>query len=456
MTATEAAPPTGGTDAAARPLPSVTPAENARLLALFYGPVLLNGVFKPRPRMRDAGLHLDQARRSMELLYDLRERYAGAPLRVRALGGPSVLVLDPGDVTEVLGGPVDVWAVGTGDKVRGFGGIQPDALVVTNGPLRHDRRAFNEYVLAARERFHPYAERFAAVAAEEADRLLATGGSTVLDYDATIAAMNRIGRRVVLGDRAADDEELSRLLGVVTGEANWVGLRKWKAQEITQALAQLNSRLRGHLAAAEPRSVAALFAEAPQTSDTKPDAQVVHWLMAMQVVRGAATMGLALLATHDEQRERVRAEAAADPRGMPYTRACVQEAARLWPPVAALMRETTAPVTLGGHAVPGGIGVTIPTLFHNRDRVRLTYADRFAPEEWLDDGPAERDLAVCPFSRGEAMCAGTNVGVLLAASFVSRVLERADVTLLSPRLSPRRPLPLSCDSTATRLRLTAR
>ena len=65
---------------------------------------------------------------------------------------------------------------------------------------------------------------------------------------------------------------------------------------------------------------------------------------------------------------------------------------RLWPTTPLLSRETLAELELRGERVPAGTQVLIVNTFNHRDRDRLAYADRFAPEEWIDGDAGELGL----------------------------------------------------------------
>ena len=63
---------------------------------------------------------------------------------------------------------------------------------------------------------------------------------------------------------------------------------------------------------------------------------------------------------------------------------------RLWPTTPMLSRETTTEdVEWGGETVPAGTQVLIVNTFGHRDRDRIDYADRFAPEEWIEGDAAD-------------------------------------------------------------------
>src|SRR5436309_1168199 len=78
-------------------------------------------------------------------------------------------------------------------------------------------------VLAASERVHPSGERFAAVVRDEVAQLELDG---TLEWGDFAQLFDHITLRVIFGDGARDDQELTGLLEKLMGEANrLVGLK---------------------------------------------------------------------------------------------------------------------------------------------------------------------------------------------------------------------------------------
>ncbi|GHF50687.1 cytochrome P450 [Streptomyces morookaense] len=442
-------------------LPVASAGENLRLALVYFLPDHLKGVFRCRPRMARLMARLDPGRRRLEAMRGLRRRHGRGPVVVHGTCGPTLLVLDAEDARQVLSGPVDVYAVDTWEKVNGFAAVQPDALVASHGRQRTARRAFNDAVLDAGCDVHRLAGHFLRVVGEEARRLLGPEAEAGLTADVVRERFERIGRRCFLGEAAADDTEFSRLLGELLAEANWMGARRWRTGRARRTRRTMMQRQSRYLCDADPRSLTGLFRSAPRGPETAPESQLTQWFMALAVVHSAVVQTLALLATHPEHHSRAAAEVAdADRRhgprtvagfqAMPYVRACIQDAARLWAPVPSLLRRTTAETRWRTAVAPGGMNVLVPAAFHARDDERLDYAHRFAPEKWMD-GTAERDWAVSPFSRGEARCSGMELGLLLATGFVAEFLRGGELAVAGVRLTHRKPLPHTFDTTRLRI-----
>lgn len=251
----------------------------------------------------------------------------------------------------------------------------------------------------------------------------------------------RMVRRVVLGDGARDDEELTDLLARLRADANWAFLKPKRRRLRQRFLARLDAQLRR----AEDGSLAALIASTPATAATYPQEQVPQWLFAFDAAGMAAFRALALLDAHHAEAERAREEIAAAgdlsrPHDLPFLRACVLESVRLWPTTPAILRETTAATNWDSGSLPAGTVLLIHAPFFHRDETRFEFADRFRPQLWLEPR-AHDDWPLVPFSAGPGECAGRNLVLLLTSSLLAALLAEHDLRQPNPRFHGRAPLP---------------
>ncbi|KAL1694877.1 cytochrome P450 [Schizophyllum commune] len=111
---------------------------------------------------------------------------------------------------------------------------------------------------------------------------------------------------------------------------------------------------------------------------------------------------------------------------LPYLDACVQEALRMVPPVAAGPPRTSgaADYTIMGHYIPKGTVVACPIYTMHRSADNFSDPDTFKPERWLGERPdfVHNSEAFIPFSSGIGICLGKPVALynmkLLAANVV--------------------------------------
>ncbi|MBL6457016.1 cytochrome P450 [Belnapia sp. T6] len=142
---------------------------------------------------------------------------------------------------------------------------------------------------------------------------------------------------------------------------------------------------------------------------------------------------LYLLSQAPEAEARLAGEAQAALRGraagwedlpaLPYTRAVVDEALRLYPPVPLLARQAGAPLTIAGEAVaPGTIVIVVPWLLH-RNPGLWDQPDHFAPERFLPGAPERPRHAYVPFSLGPRVCTGMGFGLAEAVIVLATLLQ---------------------------------
>ncbi|GHF39959.1 cytochrome P450 [Streptomyces morookaense] len=412
--------------------------DAVRLSVLGLLPTLAQGVVIRRPLVVGLAAALDTNAWGCRVLDDLRERRGPGPVLVTFPGRKGLVLLSADDARRVLDETGISFTTANREKTAALSHFEPDGVLITQGAARAERRRFNETVLehhAAEPWFH---EACRAAVREEAGPL--TPGHE-LTWKRFHAAYQRIVRRIVFGDAARDDERLTELRDKLRGDGNWFMLHRKRHR----LRAELFARAQRYIDLAEPGGLARAVRATAATADVKPVAQVQHWFFAFDAAPIAAYLTLGLLACHPEQAARARADDA-------YLRACVLESQRLWPTTVAIVRDTTAETHWpGGWVLPAGTAVIIPCSYFHRDARRLSYADRFEPEVWLD-GRAEAEWSIAPFSRGPAGCPGRDIVLLTSATLLAELLDRDWLVTSAHRLGPGRLLPRTADHTSLRLR----
>jgi cytochrome P450 len=376
----------------------------------------------------------------------LKRAYGNGPLWIRVGGREAVLLLGEEAIRSVLDRSPEPFAADPEPKRSAMAHFQPDALTISRNPEWEDRRRFTEHVLeSGPEHPHPHhlSAEIARIAVQEAERLGAS-----FDWDAFNEAVRRAARRIILGEAAGEDDELSRMLGELMDKANPPG---GGAPELRE---EFEGRVRGYVEAAQEGSLASLFAAAPQSELTNPAGQATHWLFALgDTLAINAFRCLALLAAFDEVRERVAGELAGE--GSPLLEGCLQEAMRLWPTTPMLSRELTADIDWSGTKVPRGTQVVIVNSFNHRDGEAIPYADRFAPEEWLPGGDARERWCFNHFSHGPQGCPGAAIALQVGTTMLATLLRAGAPQLRGASLKPDAPIPHGLDFFALSFELAA-
>jgi cytochrome P450 len=418
--------------------------DGVRFTAQVGVPNVVLGLFAKRtlPARVSSTLHGDHL--AYLLVEGLVRRLGPDPFWIRVGKEEVLLVHHPDDIKLVLEGSPAPFAADPDTKRKGMLAFQPNALTISRDELWAKRRRFAEAVLDTGSPVHRLAPRFVAVALDEADALVEVG---TVRWDDLHHAFQRITRRVVFGDAAADDTGITDQLSDLMAAGNRL---PGKPAPGYQAFIE---RVQAYVDAAEAGSLCSLVAAAPADDETDPAGQLVHWLFAMGDTLPANLLrALALLATHPAQLAAVRTHlAGADltapetVAGQEYLAGCLLEAMRLWPTTQLFGRVATEDVRFSrGAVLPGGRQVLIYNLFNHRNRDRIAYADRFAPEEWLT-GSAAQDWSFNFFSNGPQGCPGAGLAVFLGQAVVARLVAGAEPELSGASLDPAGRLPYALD-----------
>lgn len=418
--------------------------DGVRFTAQIGVPNLVLGLFAKRPLPTRVSTTLRGDQFGYQLVEGLVRRLGPDPFWIRLATDEVLLVHHPDDIKIVLGGSPAPFAADPDSKRKGMAAFQPNALTISRGDLWANRRRFAEAVLDTGAPLHRLAPQFLAAAHEEAEGLVQ--GATIR-WDDLHAAVQRLTRRVVLGDAAADDTAISKQLGELMAAGNRMPGKPAGGYDAFIA------RVQDYVDAAEPGSLCGLVADAPADADTDPAGQVVHWLFAMGDTLPANLLRtLALLATHPDDLAAVRSAldgkdlAQADTiTDQVYLAGCIQEAMRLWPTTQLFGRVAVEDVRFPtGAVVPAGKQVLIYNVFNHRNRERIDYADRFAPQEWVT-GDAAEDWSFNFFSHGPQGCPGAGLAIFLGQALLAHIVASSALELTGASLRPDRPLPYSLD-----------
>jgi len=120
-----------------------------------------------------------------------------------------------------------------------------------------------------------------------------------------------------------------------------------------------------------------------------------------------------------------RAAGAADLEQMPYLAQVIDEAMRLYPPVAFLARNVLAPDRLYDRDVRSGETVFLNVHGLHRHRLYWRNPDAFDPEHFAAAAVAGRDrYQYLPFGAGPRVCVGANFAMMQAQIILATLLAR--------------------------------
>jgi cytochrome P450 len=124
--------------------------------------------------------------------------------------------------------------------------------------------------------------------------------------------------------------------------------------------------------------------------------------------------------------------------GGPQREAFVKEALRLRPAVVAAVRRPLAPLAVGGHVLPAGVPVMLPSLQLHRHPRAFADPQRFRPQRFLEGDVAAAEAAIMPFGGGARRCLGEPLAHALIEIVLPSVLRRLALRPLSAQ--PERPV----------------
>jgi cytochrome P450 len=424
--------------------PHTSTVESLRFTTLVALPNLAEGLFSRRPTVTAALNRVGVARRAHRLLTALHHRYGDGPIWVNVGGKQTLLVFGPDQIRFALSHAPEPFASDPEPKLSGMNKFQPHALTISRGSHWSDRRRFTDAVLTRATGSGAIANRCDTVAHEEALSI-----PDNLDWPQFHTAIQRISRRIILGDNATDDEQISAQLATLMTKANPPG--KGDLKLFSTFLAALDR----YVQAAEANSLVGQFVAAPASDITHPTHQVIHWMFAMgDTLAINLWRCLALLAAHPSIL--AKAQNGIDQQNShDYLVGCLSEAMRLWPSTPVLARTLTRATEWDGATVPEETQVMIVNTFNHRDTSRFPEADHFNPTAWTE-GSAKSSWSFNFFSHGPQGCPGADLALQLGAVVLTALLSERSPAATGLELNPHNPLPLTLDHSRLQIRLTPR
>jgi cytochrome P450 len=107
---------------------------------------------------------------------------------------------------------------------------------------------------------------------------------------------------------------------------------------------------------------------------------------------------------------------------LPLTRAVVEEAMRLYPPIYAFDRRAVGPDTVGGYDLPAGASVSLCPYVTHRLPEFWERPDEFRPERFVEGRPHE--FTYLPFAAGPRGCIGEGFAMTEIVLVLAAVLQR--------------------------------
>jgi cytochrome P450 len=241
----------------------------------------------------------------------------------------------------------------------------------------------------------------------------------------------------------------------VFGFPDWIPrLGRWRARPALRFFAEVVGELidarraliRG--GGTPPRDILTLLLEAadPETGkgldDIEVSANIVTFIGAgHETTANALSWSLYLLSQAPDVRERIEREVDAvlgerailpdDLSRLVFTRAVIDEAIRLYPPVPFMSRAAIAEDRIGNLRIPKGSLVAIAPWVLHRHRRLWEAPEAFDPDRFMPDRRAAIDrFAYLPFGAGPRVCIGASFALQEAVVVLASVVRAARLDLL--------------------------
>ncbi len=391
----------------------------------------------------------------------------------RALGG-FLLVNDPAEIERMLVRDVDNYPKSNQQQRR----LRPalrDGLVTAEGELWRAGRRITAPLFSPRALAGTILDDMIAVTTDMADRWEAMGDSAPVDLLAETVRLTYdiISRTVFSGaldaDRMVVHENMALYFETIgrIDLASFFNLPEWlpslARRRARPALSGFRDTVGRAVAArrAERQAGAAshgdlldrlVDATDPETGKGMPEEVVFDNVLTFLAAGHETTANTLawlgyLLAMFPWADERVLAELRATVGGetlrrehferLPFTRAVIDEALRLYPPAPFLGREAKAADTLAGEKVHAGQQILISPWIVHRHRALWAAPELFAPDRFLGEAKAAIPRGgYLPFGLGPRICIGQAFAIQELIAALAILLPRFRFTL------PRRPEPV--------------
>jgi len=422
----------------------------------------------PGPTSTDMARAFRSVRRDpLTFLGQVQQRY-GDLVSFPVPGAPALLVNDPDDVRHVLQTGARHWGKQT-VQYAALGRVTGPGLLASAEPnwIEHRRLAAPAF---HHERLAAVSDRVRSAADDGVRAALTSSGPVVVDVASLMhrIGLDAVGRALFSADLGGHADDLLRASSAaaeivvklgrsILPTAEWAPTRtnlrlRAARRRLDTVTAQLMADRRARPCAAgdvpHGDDLLGLLLDSGLTDPEIRDELVTMVIAGHETVAASLTWTLMLLAEDQVAQERLRAELAALPGPVslldhrdriPWTRAVIDEALRLFPPAWVISRRSDRDDVVGGVDVPAGtLAIISPWLVHRRPDVWAD-PDEFRPQRFLESGAGR--TAYLPFGQGPRLCIGRELALGEMAVVLGRLLATHHVGLPSGPSGWSRPAP---------------
>jgi cytochrome P450 len=158
--------------------------------------------------------------------------------------------------------------------------------------------------------------------------------------------------------------------------------------------------------------------------------QILNFIFAgYDTTASALSWALYSLSTHNNEQTKCRKEGSIVPvefkniGQLKYTKNCIQESLRLYPPVWSIHRQSTEPDTIADHDFKAQSYFMICLYTMHRDKNVWEHPDVFDPNRFNGDGLRGKAFQYLPFGQGERVCIGQSLAILEMQLIIGKLLQ---------------------------------
>ena len=425
----------------------------------------------PGPTTKQMFSQLLRARRDPSgFLVEMQKKYGNVvqfPLPIL----PVYLVTHPDDVDRVM----RVNAKNYGKRTIQYENL---ALVTGDGLLAADTQSWKRQRKLIQPAFHHEAiMRVGPDTVLVTERMLKNWqklpNNSVIDIDDDMmhAALEIVGRSLFGTDLAGDVEKTAQAtldaLDIIVARARTpITFPKWiptpNNRKLAKALRQLagavqrilDERKKITAIAGVDRDVdmldlllAAHDDEGGLNSKELRDQIVTFIVAGHETVASSLTWTWWLLGSHQDVQTKLQKEVdevlqgknpeVKDVANLPYTRAVVDEALRIFPPGWVVSRRSLGEDVLGGHEIPEKSVIIISPWATHRHPEAWNKAESFDPTRFMPDAPTPQKGTYLPFGIGPRMCIGKDFAILESVLMIARIAQEWNLTPAGSEPIPR-------------------
>ena len=413
----------------------------------------------PQRRLSTLGVVRRLLRNSIELWP--RETYERPLLRQRLFGRDILLVMDPDLIEQVLVDNADAF-VKADTMRRALSPALGEGILTADGARwRWQRRAAAP--IFRRERIEGFLPGMIAAAERTRVRWLAAAGRELnIAHEMMRTTFDIIVETMLSGRGTIDVDRVERGVTDHLAATGWLILLAllrapgWTPYPGRRRAERARGYLRGELLrlaaerrqGGEPRNdllTLLLQASDPETGQAMTDRELADNLLTF-IAAGHETTALALtwtfylLSLNPAVEDQVLDEITAVTGGRPLTpahvealgltRQVVQEAMRLYPPAAIVVRQAARTVRIGSEEIAPGTPVNVPIYAVHRHRALWHDPDAFDPRRFAPEAvKARHRYAYLPFGAGPRICIGMTFALMESTAILATLLPAVRLSL---------------------------